>query len=139
MSNSDTEPGQSARPKTPVVFFVDDEEGLRNTWPEILRRKGYRVLTAATAEEAIWFVEAFTAPIDVLLMDINLPDGWGASVAQRLRSVHPEMSVVYTTGFAESDPILAGALDDARFVVRKPATPAELLEVIAEAVAEARH
>jgi two-component system cell cycle sensor histidine kinase/response regulator CckA len=138
MSDPETRSGQQGGERTPVVFFVDDEEGVRNTWSQILRKHGYRVLVAATAEEAIWFVEAFSAPIDVLLMDINLPDGWGSSVAQGLRAVHPEMSVVYTTGYAESDPILSGALEDARYVVRKPASAAELLRVIGEAADAAR-
>jgi DNA-binding NtrC family response regulator len=139
VSDAEAPPEQSTGPRTPVVFFVDDDEGIRSTWSEILRRKGYRVLTAATAEEAIWFVESFSARIDVLLMDINLPDGWGASVAQRLRSVHPEMSVIYCTGYAESDPILSSALDDAKYVIRKPAGISELVQIVGQAIAEAGH
>jgi two-component system, cell cycle sensor histidine kinase and response regulator CckA len=135
---SDPESMSEHRPETapPVVFFVDDEEGIRSTWSLVLRKHGYRVVEAGTAEEAIWFIEAFTEPIDVLLMDINLPDGWGASVAQRLREVHPEMSVVYTTGYAESDPILSGALNDAKHVLRKPFSSEQLLRVIAETAGE---
>ena len=137
---SDSETSQpDVRDQTPVVFFVDDEEAVRSMWSHVLRKHGYRVLEAGTAEEALWFIEAFTAPINVLLMDINLPDGWGASVAQRLREIHPEMSVVYTTGFADSDPILSSGLGDARFVLRKPSSNDKLIEVIGEACAESRH
>lgn len=138
MSDPEGTPERS-QGSAPVVFFVDDDEGVLNSWAETLRREGYRVLTAATAEEALWFIEAFTAPIDVLLMDIVLPDGWGSSVAQRLRAVHPEMAVVYTTGYAASDPILASALDDARYVVHKPASTKDLVAVIAEAIADSGH
>ncbi len=132
MSDPSDTSGTGKRP--PVVFFVDDEEAVRNVWSNLLRRNGYRVLEAGTAEEAIWFIEAFTEPIDVLLMDVNLPDGWGASVAQGLRQVHPEMAVVYTTGYATSDPILSGALSDARFVIPKPSSTADVLRIIEEAM-----
>jgi DNA-binding NtrC family response regulator len=116
------------------VFFVDDDDSVRGVYSEILRRNGLLVLEAASAEEASRLVEVFTDPIDVLLMDINLPDGWGATLAHRLAEVHPEMAVVYTTGFADSDPILDGALADAPHVLRKPFNARQLLDMIAEAM-----
>jgi DNA-binding NtrC family response regulator len=119
--------------RRPVVFFVDDDEGARAATSRLLRDHGYEVLEAASAEEAGRFIDGFTDPIDVLLMDIVLPDGWGATLAHRLRESHPEMAVVYTTGHAVNDPVLSGALNDAPFVVRKPFTVTEMLEVLREA------
>ena len=115
---------------TPVVFFVDDDDHLRRVTGRLLRGRGYDVVEAATAEQAFLVLDGFKADIDVLLMDINLPDGWGASVAQRLKETHPEMVVVYTTGFADVDPILSGGLNDAQYVVRKPFTTDQLVVVL---------
>ena len=117
-----------------VVFFVDDEPGLRGAFSTLLRRRGFTVHEAGTAEEAEQRIETVTEPIDALLMDINLPDGWGATVAQRLLLSHPEMAVVYTTGFAREDPILSGALNDAAYVLRKPFTAEELIDVLHAAI-----
>ena len=117
----------------PVVFFVDDEDGVRRASAKVLKKNGYEVLQAGSAEEALQLIEAFEDPIDVLLMDINLPDGWGGTVAQRLVESHPEMVVVYTTGFADSDPILSSALNDAPYVLRKPFSSADLLQVLQDA------
>jgi DNA-binding NtrC family response regulator len=117
------------------VFFVDDEPGIRGSYSTLLRRRGFQVLEAGSAEEAGRLIEIFKDPIDVLLMDINLPDGWGATLAQALLEEHPEMVVVYTTGYADEDPILSGALNDARFVLRKPFTTEELMDLLRQAMA----
>ena len=81
-------------------------------------------------------MEVYTDPIDVLLMDINLPDGFGVTLAQRLAEVHPEMALVYTTGFADSDPILSGALADEPYVLRKPFNAQQLMDTISAAMSE---
>ena len=44
------------------------------------------------------------------------------------------MTVIYTTGYADQDPILSGALNDAPFVLRKPFSSEELLELIRRAM-----
>jgi two-component system response regulator AtoC len=138
MSDPSTASGHGPGSRPPVVFFVDDEEGIRSIWSLVLRQHGYEVIEAGFAEEAVSRIETVKEPIDVLLMDINLPDGWGASVAQRLRESHPEMTVVYTTGYAATDPILSGGLGDAPFVIRKPSPTEELLRVVAAALAVGR-
>ena len=124
--------------RNPVVFFVDDEAGIRGSFSTLMRRRGFQVLEAASAEEAGRLIEIFHDPIDVLLMDINLPDGWGGTLAQALLEEHPEMVVVYTTGYASEDPILSGALNDAPYVLRKPFTSEELLNMLWEAMGQKR-
>lgn len=128
-------PDPQDSPARRVVFFVDDDEDVRSVTKALLERRGFTVIQAGSAEEAGRVAEAYEQPIDVLLMDINLPDGWGAVVAQRLRAHHPEMVTVYTTGFASSDPILSGGLKDAEFVVPKPFTSTELIEMLEKAIA----
>jgi len=123
--------------RNPVVFFVDDEPGIRGSYATLMRRRGFQVLEAASAEEAGRLIEIFQDPIDVLLMDINLPDGWGGTLAQALLEEHPEMVVVYTTGYAQEDPILSGALRDAPYVLRKPFTSEELLNMLWDAMGKA--
>ena len=118
-----------------VVFFVDDEEGVRHVANRLLRKRGYDMIGASSAAEASDVIERYEGDIDVLLMDINLPDGWGALVAQRLIAARPDMAIVYTTGFAEVDPILSGGLSAAEFVIRKPFTGDQLADVISRAIA----
>jgi DNA-binding NtrC family response regulator len=121
--------------RSPTIFFVDDEAGIRHIANRLLRKRGFEVITAASGAEAEAVIEAYEGPIDALLMDINLPDGWGATVAQRLTSARPEMAVVYTTGMAEIDPILSGGLAGAQFVIRKPFTGDHLADTLSRAIA----
>ena len=124
--------GAGGRPK--VVFFVDDDDDIRHTTSQLLKSRGYEMLLAASAEEASEVIETFDGEIDVLLMDINLPDGWGATVAYRLRQVRPNMALVFITGFAESDAVLSGGLNDADFVVTKPFTTDGLVSELERAM-----
>ena len=120
-----------------TVFFVDDDDRLRSVTCRLLKARGFDVLEAESAEKAMNVLETYEGEIDVVLMDINLPDGWGASVAQRLRGARPGMAVVFTTGYADVDPILASALNDAEFVVKKPFSTEKLVEVLEQAIAAA--
>ncbi len=120
--------------RKPVVFFVDDEDGIRRVVSRLLRRRGFEMIGASSAAEASSVVDAFEGEIDALLMDINLPDGWGGLVAQRLKAIRPEMAIVYTTGFAEIDPILVGGLSAAEHVIRKPFTGDQLADVLTRAI-----
>jgi hypothetical protein len=126
---------KAARKGKPVVFFVDDEEGVRQIANRLLRKRGFEMIGASSAAEASDMVDRYEGQIDALLMDINLPDGWGALVAQRLIASRPEMAIVYTTGFAEIDPILSGGLSAAEFVIRKPFTGDQLADVLTRAIA----
>jgi DNA-binding NtrC family response regulator len=121
----------------PLVFHVDDEASLRLVTKRLLAQRGFDVIEAGSAAEAESVIEQHAGEIDALLMDILLPDGWGNTLAQRLRTTHPEMAVVYTTGYAESDPVLAAALADAAYVIRKPYTGEGLADMLLRAIAGA--
>lgn len=133
MGERETGPGETSEGRKPVVFYVDDDDSLRSVVRRMLESASYRYLEAADARSAAEVAEAFEETIDVLLMDINLPDGWGASLAQTLRQIHPEMVVVYTTGYAATDPILSGGLRSMPFVLEKPFEREDLLAIIREA------
>ena len=124
--------------RQPVVFFVDDQEGVRKFASRVLERGGYKVIEAGSAAEAGQVLDRFEGPIEVLLMDINLPDAWGGTLAQSLRVSHPEMAVIYTTGFADSDEVLSSGLKDAALVLPKPFSVAELLEKVSMAMGRVR-
>jgi CheY-like chemotaxis protein len=133
-AGASTDPsGDGSRAK--VVFFVDDDDQLRSVTARLLKSRGYEVVLAATAEEAWDIIENHEGELDVLLMDINLPDGWGATLAHRLRAARPELALVYTTGFAENDAVLQSGLGHADFVVTKPFTGDELVAELERAMA----
>ena len=123
-----------SRPDSLTVLLVDDDDDLRLTLRALLEHEGFAFLEAGGADEAERVAESTEASIDVVLMDINLPDGWGATVAHRLRLIRPEMATVFATGFAAGDPILASGLKHVDFRLQKPFTRAELVATLRRAV-----
>ena len=117
-----------ATPQTerPTVLLVEDDPLIRTTTAEILQNEGYVVVEAESAEEAMAALQ--TAPISVLVTDVNLPGLPGTELAQRARAVRPEIAVIYATG--DSSGVAAGT--DATVLV-KPYDAKALVAVIGQA------
>jgi two-component system KDP operon response regulator KdpE len=94
------EPGQ-----TPLVLVVDDEPQVRRFLRASLPHQGYRLIEAATGEEALR--EAATRGPDAILLDLGLPDLDGVEVTRRLRGWSAVPIVVLSARGQESDKIEA--------------------------------
>jgi two-component system cell cycle sensor histidine kinase/response regulator CckA len=81
-----------------TVLIVDDEAQIRRALQEGLRREGYNVLLADGASEALRINERYPGPIRLLLTDMSMPGMTGLELAERLRSVRPEISVLFISG-----------------------------------------
>ena len=79
-----------------TVLLVEDDPLIRTTTAEMLKDEGYVVVEAESAEEAMAALQ--TAPVSVLVTDVNLPGLSGTELALRARAVRPEIAVIYATG-----------------------------------------
>src|SRR5688572_2806071 len=66
-----------------TVLLAEDEDGVRRLAIESLERRGYRVLAAASGEEALQFAAAYDGPIHLLLTDVMMPGVKGPELAER--------------------------------------------------------
>ncbi|MBI4613237.1 MAG: PAS domain S-box protein [Planctomycetes bacterium] len=82
-----------------TILIAEDEEPVRRLLVRAISARGYRVLAAATAREAIE-IAAGPDPIDLLLTDVVLPDIAGPELARRLREMRPGLRVLLATGYA---------------------------------------
>jgi DNA-binding response OmpR family regulator len=87
----------------PTVLLVEDDELVRDAMYLTLVREGYLVHTAATGHDAIGLLKTPLSPIDVVLLDVQLPDVSGIDLCARLRELHPNLPVVVCTGQAGPD------------------------------------
>ncbi|MDD4928644.1 MAG: response regulator [Gallionella sp.] len=85
----------------PTILVVDDDANLSKTIADILRLKGYQVITAATGVEAIAAAEH--AFINVALIDLMLPDMDGIEVMTRIKHASPLTEAIILTGHASMD------------------------------------
>lgn len=75
-----------------AILLVEDQLRLRRTLVRSLEGRGYRVVEAATAKEAV--ASALTTDVAVMLLDVNLPDATGWDVLRHLRAAGCETPVV---------------------------------------------
>jgi CheY-like chemotaxis protein len=106
-----------------TLLVVEDNELARMTIADVLESTGLRVLGAETVREALE-VAAGSDPIDLVLADVNLPDGSGVRLVEKLRKTHPTLRAVFMSGAVDvptgNDPLLTKpiALDALLQVVR---------------------
>lgn len=98
---SSVPPGFEALSGTGTVLVVEDEAMLLRVVARLLRSFGYTVLTAAQPGDALLLCEKHEEPIDLLLTDVVMPRINGVELAARLRAVHPEMRVLYMSGYSD--------------------------------------
>jgi two-component system cell cycle sensor histidine kinase/response regulator CckA len=87
-----------ARPVTRVnVLLVEDQDGVRELLTTVLKRHGFNVTTAATAEQALEMAPGLN--IDLLLTDVVLPGMTGPELAQRISARTPSVRVLFMSGY----------------------------------------
>jgi CheY-like chemotaxis protein len=113
-----------------TILLVEDEESLRNTLGKVLRRAGYQVLVAADGEQAIEMDLQTRPPAQMLLTDIVMPGLSGPELARYLLEVHPDLKVLYMSGY----PTAAGAVPllSRDSFMQKPFTAERLLRRVRE-------
>jgi DNA-binding NtrC family response regulator len=84
---------------TYTVLVVDDEENVLRSLERLFRREPYRLLTAASAEEALAAVER--EPVHLVMADQRMPGMTGIQLIQRIREQHPEVMRVVFTGYID--------------------------------------
>jgi CheY-like chemotaxis protein len=112
------------RAHTPViptgheVLVVDDEAVVLTVLREALRRGGYRVTTAASAEEAIDLMHK--RRFDLVLTDKNLPGASGLDVLRAARTLSPAPAIVLITGYSSYDSAVEALDIGAHDYIEKP-------------------
>jgi PAS domain S-box-containing protein len=79
-----------------TVLLVEDEEIVRRLTAEMLRRSGYRVVSAGGPDEAL----ALDEPYDLLLTDVVMPSMSGPELAKRLAARRPDAGVLFISGYS---------------------------------------
>jgi len=120
----------SQNPPTPItILVVDDEEPIRQIVGRVLRGAGYNTAIASNGAEAVQLAATLDS-IDVLVTDMMMPEMTGDELARRLRHSHPELKILYYTGF--SDRLFEGKRtmwEDEAFL-EKPCSSKGLLEAV---------
>jgi DNA-binding response OmpR family regulator len=124
----DTPPGADHR--EPTVLLIEDDDNVRFAMAALLAHEGYQILTAASAHDALGVLRMPHSPIDVVVLDVHLPDASGIDVCARLRELHPQTSVIVCTGAASPAEGAELLRLGAHRYLQKPISPDELLATV---------
>jgi CheY-like chemotaxis protein len=114
-----------------VVLLVEDEDAVRSLVRGLLRSRGYTVLEASNAAEAVRISNDFVGPIHILLTDVVMPEVSGRELADQLRQTRRDMTLLYMSGYTEDTIVHHGVTSDVGFL-QKPFTPDLLLRKVRE-------
>jgi DNA-binding NtrC family response regulator len=96
-----------------AVLIVDDQEELRFPLAKIVERQGHSATTAATGGDALDILR--TSVIDLVFLDIGLPDGNGIDLISSIKEIGDDIDIVMLTGINEAktavEALRAGAVD----------------------------
>jgi DNA-binding NtrC family response regulator len=77
-----------------AVLVADADTSTRDFYMEVLERAGCEVLLARDREEIIW--KTFHEVVDLLILDLEMPDSNGLEIVQRLLKTNPDLPIVCT-------------------------------------------
>lgn len=103
-----------------TVLLVEDHDVIRELLATGLRSRGFRVLAAANADEALDLAEHEPGVIDLLLTDIVMPGMNGRELAEKLSVTRPEMRILLTSAYAGEAKVPRGSTNAREAFIAKP-------------------
>jgi PAS domain S-box-containing protein len=122
---------------TETILLVEDDDGLRNMATEALTLFGFRVMPAASAEDALRIAERGGA-LHLLLTDIVMPHMSGTELARQLSRSRPETKIVFMSGYAEQAAVRHGLVGPEQAFISKPFSPESLVRKLREVLDRGR-
>ena len=122
---------------TSTVLIVDDDPKMGELLTSILENASYIVETASNGKEAIKACKKF--PVDVALIDVELPDMKGTKLLSALKALQPKMVRIIITGYPSIENAVTAVNEKADGYILKPFDPSDLLEKIKKLIADKKN
>ena len=111
-----------------TILLVEDEETVRLLGTRMLARLGYDVLTASDGREALEIYRNHEGRIELVLLDLTMPHMNGEETFRELRRMDPDVRILLSSGYTESDIASRFAGKGLAGFIQKPYTPGQLGE-----------
>jgi CheY-like chemotaxis protein len=115
-------------PAQGTILLVEDEAGVRSFAVQVLEDAGYRVVEAASGEDAVAITGSLDAQVDLLLTDVVMTGINGRVLAERLRALYPGLRILYMSGYTDDIVVRTGVTTEGAAFLAKPFTPETLLD-----------
>ncbi len=109
------------------IMIVEDEAAIREFEAINLKRVGYTVVEAGSAEEALDIFDNDTEGFDIALLDISMPGMDGFTLCKELRKRTETLGIIMLTARTQEMDKITGLMNGADDYITKPFSPTELL------------
>ena len=119
---------------TETILIVDDEEMVLDVGTAMLTKMGYKVLIAESGSEALNLFEKQSQAIDLVILDMMMPQMNGKEIHDRLKKIKPDVKVILSSGYNLNDQaseiMECGCID----FIQKPFNMAHLSQTVSDAL-----
>jgi PAS domain S-box-containing protein len=121
-----------------TVLLVEDDDAIRRLVERMLESAGYQVIAARGGEEALDVADGHEGPIHLLLSDLVMPGMRGPVLAERLLARHPNVRVLFMSGYTDPGFFDHPLLSRGTSFLNKPFSTEELFRQVREALGPGR-
>jgi len=117
---------------TETILLIDDEDMVLESGAMMLKRMGYKVLSAACGKASLDIYKARKGDIDMIILDMIMPDLGGGQTYDRLKKINPDVKVLLSSGYSidgQAEEILKRGCNG---FIQKPFTMEELSRKLRE-------
>jgi len=118
------------------ILIIDDEPVLQDVLSTLLRREGFQVLQAGTAAEGLRLADEHE--IDLVLLDLMLPDRPGLEILKELKARDPETVIVVITAYSSVETAISAMRDGAFHYIPKPFKNQEVILTVRKGIEQRR-
>ena len=118
-----------------TILLAEDEKEVLELVVALLERAGYTVMTASNGEEALEAFSSQSGAIDLVMLDVVMPKMGGPQVMEKIRTINPDIPVLFTTGYAPDSSLLKEYREPRVKIIRKPYAPNELYSSLRQLIA----
>ena len=120
----------TVRKGSETILLVDDEEMIRKVASAMLQSLGYHVVVAASGAEAVAVISQRGDSIDLVILDMIMPDMDGSATFDSLRAIMPKVAVLLSSGYSINGQTINMLQKGCRGFIQKPFTLSELSQKI---------
>ncbi len=125
-------PSATARSPAPRILVVEDDEAARNAVGRVLRKLGYRVLTAPGPTRALQAFQEAGGAVDLVVTDVMMPGMSGVTMVGRMVESRPRIRALYISGYVQGEVEWKGAPGAVTAFLSKPMSVEDLAEKVRE-------
>lgn len=117
-----------------TVLLVDDEESIRTIGSALLSTMGFTTMTAANGCEALRLYNKRTSEIDLVMLDLIMPEMGGVETYHELRKIDSIVPIIFCSGYGAESAAEITATDENTCFLHKPYSQVELCRTVNEVI-----